>query len=331
MNIKHIRYLHCPACNIALHLSKGEPNEKQRIQEGFLGCPQCGAVYPIKNYIPRFVPSDASNYAKSFGYQWNKHFQSQYDRYSGAPISEERFLNETRWGRNLTGQLVLEAGSGSGRFTEHAVSTGAMVISFDYSHAVEANYRNNGQLDNLLIIQASIYEMPFLGSCFDKIFCIGVIQHTPFPQKAFVALARVLRSGGNLVIDAYRVQPGIKKYLESKYWVRPLTRRLPHELLYRFCDRWVNLWWGVTGLSRKITGRRSLSWFMLIADYRGVYPLPDNIQKEWAVLDSFDMLSPAYDFPQTLESLTTWYKEAGFTKIEVGYGYNDIEARGDKL
>jgi uncharacterized protein YbaR (Trm112 family) len=159
MNQDHLIHLVCPKCQMSLELI---PSEKVggRIKTGELRCNNCSRSYRIIDFIPRFI-SDQNHYAISFSYQWNKHYRTQHDWYSGVPISEERFFKETRWSKNLTGEILLEAGSGSGRFTEHAASTGAMVISFDYSNAVEANYKNNGQLENVLIVQANIFEMPF--------------------------------------------------------------------------------------------------------------------------------------------------------------------------
>lgn len=307
------------------------PVEKagNRIKTGELKCFNCSKSFPIINFIPRFV-SLTNNYTGSFGYEWNKHYRTQYDWYTGIPISEERFFKETRWQRNLKGEILLEAGSGSGRFTEHAASTGAMVISFDYSNAVESNYANNGHLENVLIVQADIFQMPFKRDYFDKVCFIGVIQHTPDPEKAFLCLLEMLKSKCNIVIDVYKKFPWWRQIFGSKYWVRPLTKRIPPPILYKFCKLWVNLWWGITGLSIKITGRRFLSWFLLIADYRGVYLLSDEIQKEWSILDSFDMLSPAYDFPQTLTSVRSWFDKAKLVNIEVNYGYNGIEGRGFK-
>jgi SAM-dependent methyltransferase len=297
-----------------------------RVSSGSLGCTSCDARYPIRGFIPRFVETD--NYASNFGFQWNRHWQTQYDHYTGAPISERRFFDSTGWPRDMKGELVLEAGSGSGRFTAIAVTTGAFVVSFDYSNAVEANYRNNGHCANLLIVQASIFDLPCPRAHFSRIVCIGVIQHTPDPRKAFHCLADASRPGGSLVVDAYVRLPWFKQMWLTKYWVLPITRRVSPTTLYRFCEWWVNRWWGVTGAFQRLTGRRILSWFLLIADYRGVYPLPDPIQKEWAILDSFDMLSPAYDFPQTVESVRSWYDEAALVDVEVGLGFNGVYGRG---
>ncbi len=114
----------------------------------------------------------------------------------------------------------------------------------------------------------------------------------------------------------------------TKYWVRPITKRVSSETLYKFCEIWVNLWWKVTGIAVKITKRRALSWFLCIADYRGVYPLKDSIQKEWSILDTFDMLSPVYDYPKSLEEIKLWFEETSLKDIEIKYGFNGIEAHG---
>ncbi len=39
--------------------------------------------------------------------------------------------------------------------------------------------------------------------------------------------------------------------------------------------------------------------------------------KQWAVLDTFDMLAPAHDHPQSVETLRRWFAEAGFSDVEV--------------
>jgi hypothetical protein len=73
-----------------------------------------------------------------------------------------------------------------------------------------------------------------------------------------------------------------------------------------------------------------LNWFLLIPDYSGRYPLSKEALKEWAILDLFDILSPTYDQPQTIEAVRTWFHHANLTDVEVDYGFNGIEARGTK-
>jgi SAM-dependent methyltransferase len=292
-----------------------------RIESGSLDCPRCDRRYPIKRGIPRFVSAD--NYATGFGVQWLKHARTQYDSETGRPITATRFGAVTKWPRDMSGELVLEAGSGSGRFTEVISATGAMVVSFDYSMAVEANDASNGQRENVLIVQADIFQMPFRPGTFDRVCCLGVLQHTPDPARAFASLPPMLKPGGAVAVDVYRKPWGIRRLTSTKYLVRPLTRRIPPRKLYAWVERYVKALWPI---SRFLPKR--LSWKLLIADYRGIYDLPSDTLREWAVLDTFDMLAPAYDAPQDLETVRQWCADAGLVECEAHYGYNGIEARG---
>jgi len=89
--------------------------------------------------------------------------------------------------------------------------------------------------------------------------------------------------------------------------------------------------WPIVRVIRRIPRySRKIIWRLLVLDYHGVYPLSEDLLREWAILDTFDMLSPAYDSPQRIETVRTWFKESGFTDVEVHYGYNGIEGRGTK-
>src|SRR5688572_17525912 len=151
-----------------------------------LRCLACNREYQIVRGIPRFVGD--GNYTGSFGYQWTKFSRTQLDENLGLPLSEERFVKETGWPRDLAGETILEAGSGMGRFTRCAAATGAEVVSFDYSGAIDANHRNNGHLPNVHFLQADIRRPPFAAQTFDRIFCFGVLQHTPDPAASFQSL-----------------------------------------------------------------------------------------------------------------------------------------------
>lgn len=323
----HLHLLACPRCRGALTLRDARSADG-RVESGALRCAPCAADYPIRGHVPRFVPPE--NYATGFGLQWNKHARTQYDSHTGTTISADRFFHATRWPRALNGEKVLEVGCGAGRFTEVVAATGATLVSLDYSSAVEANCAGNGRRDNVLIVQGDVYQLPFRPGAFDRVFCLGVIQHTPDPRRAFLALPPQARAGGHLAVDLYRKFPWWLQVTITKYWARPLTSRMDPARLYRRVDRYVRFMWPLAcALSRLPLGRQ-LNWRLLIADYRGKLPLREADLKQWAILDTYDMLAPAYDFPQTFESAEAWFREAGLTDIEVGPGYNGIEARGRK-
>lgn len=322
-----VQYLVCPQCHGDLTISSIEERRGEILETAELTCAVCAATYPIIHAIPRFVPG--TNYASNFGLEWTIHARTQYDSSSGVNASEKRFFEETRWPRNLTGEIILEAGSGSGRFTEQAAKTNAFVVSFDYSNAVEANYASNGGRENVLIVQADIYHMPFREGSFDKVFCFGVLQHTPNVEKAFLALPPMVASGGELVVDVYKKTIG-RAFLQTKYYVRFMTKNMEPARLYQRTKKWIDFIWPFAVLIRKIPRVGPiLSWRLLVPDYSGE-GVPAKSLKEWAYLDVFDMLSPRYDSPQTIKTIQRWFGEAGMTEVVVNYGYNGIEGRGKK-
>lgn len=285
-----------------------------------------GRSYPIEEYIPRFVPQ--ANYADSFGFQWHVHRETQHDAYTGAGGSTKRFFEETRWSSSLEGKVILEVGCGAGRFTRPALSTGATVISLDYSNAVDANYQVNGDNDRLLVIQADVYALPIRKGTVDAAFCFGMLQHTPDPQKSFESVVSRLKSGGRMAADVYL--KSWKNYLHVKPYLRPLVRDWPAERLYGFTVRWVDLFWPLAKLLRgSRVGRTAIGRF--IAERSQQLPgAPDDLIREWSYLDTFDWLSPKYDYPQTLADFRSWFEDAGLAEIDVHYGYNGVEGRAVK-
>ncbi len=332
MKEKALDMFACPECagNLIFQLSKEvEPNGE--IERGTLICRSCNCEFPINNYIPRFVPPE--NYAKSFGFQWNKHAKAQMDKFCGQPISRERFFRVTEWPENLEGQKILEAGCGAGRFTQFAIETGADVYSFDYSNAVEANITNNGLQANLHLSQADIYHIPLKRASFDKIFCFGVLQHCPNPKKAFLSLIPYLKPGGEIAIDIYDLT--LRALVNPKYWLRPFTKRLPPERLYKLVQKVVpkvfpiKMW-----ITEKIPFGKYPAFFIPIAYHKGFLPYFDKFSYEqlleFSILDTFDKFAPKYDKPQRIETVRKWFAEAGLANIDVRYGPNGINGKGNK-
>lgn len=312
----------CPSCCSGPFEVQLTEKYEDEVKEGQMVCTKCGATYRIANGLPRFVPEE--NYAESFGFQWNIHAKTQLDSYSGLPISHDRVFSVTRWAEDLRGQRILEAGSGAGRFTEILVGTGAEVVSFDYSSAVDANNRNNGHNKNLTLFQGDIFNIPLQLASFDKVFCLGVLQHTPDPTAAFASLARYVRPGGVLAIDVYRRD--LVAWIQWKYLLRPLTRRMNKQLLYKLIEKTVPLLIPVARVLRKVAGRAGAR-LVPIVEY-GHLGLSSNLNKQWAILDTFDMYSPAHDHPQTLACVKGWFEQAGFIEIDVRRGPNGVVGVG---
>ena len=324
MKLSALDNYECPSCHSDALSTEETMHGDVDVTDTNLTCTSCGQAYAVLNGIPRFVP--ANNYATSFGYQWNIHRRSQLDSYTKLPITRNRLFGVTEWPERMDGQRVLEAGSGAGRFTEILVSTGATVFSFDYSSAIDANHANNGHAQNLNLFQGDIFNIPLRKGSFDKVMCLGVIQHTHDPKKGFINLAEMVRPGGELVIDAYT--RSLVSLLQWKYVLRPITMRMKQETLYSIISKAAPPLVPITKFLRKIGGRMGAR-LSPICEY-SYLGLPPEINRDWAILDTFDMYSPAHDHPQSIASVTRWFVEAGFQDIKVAVGPNGVVGKGQR-
>ncbi len=305
----------CPACEGNLVADNTEKRQGE-IESGLLNCVECQSGYPIERSIPRFVSAD--NYATSFGFQWNRFRQVQLDSYSATDISRTRFLRQTGWtAETVENARVLDVGCGAGRFVEVALSCGAEVFAVDYSLAVDACWNNLGPHPRLHVIQGDVYSLPFPKRSFDDVYCFGVLQHTPNVRETVQALAEQVRPGGRLVLDVYPYSP--LNFLWPKYWLRPFTKRLRHDRLLQVVQPMVKVLLPFSILLGRFSvfGISKLKYLIPVVNYEGIYPLSKQQLYEWSVLDTFDMLAPAFDQPQRAETLLEWMREAGLDHIEV--------------
>jgi SAM-dependent methyltransferase/uncharacterized protein YbaR (Trm112 family) len=303
---KLLDLLACPCCRGALDAPPGDD-----IREGELSCAPCRRSWPIKNGIPRFVPS--GNYASSFGLQWNTFRAEQLDSLNGTDLSARRFFSETGWSRDwLAGKWVLDAGCGAGRFLDVASQTGAEVVGVDLSDAVDAAAESLRGRDNVHLVQASLFELPFRAG-FAAVYCIGVIQHTPDPQRALAALPSVLRPNGRLAVTIYEKRRFSMLY--SKYWVRPFTRRMDKERLLLGIRAVMPVLFPVTEVLFRLPAVGKLFRFAVpVANYVDA-PLTAEQRYRWAVMDTFDMLAPEYDQPQDEATATAVLTRAGIAQL----------------
>lgn len=261
-----------------------------------------------------------ATYTDNFGDQWNMFRRTQLDSVTGLTLSRDRFYQGTKWPRDLRGETVLEVGCGAGRFTEILLATGASVVSVDESSAVDACLRNHGHHSRLRVLRANLFTLPFPEASFDRVFCYGVIQHTPDPAAAFRELVRFVKPGGHLAIDVYDHQPPVTRFW-SKYLWRPITTRLPPRMLRRLIEFYIPLWLPVDDFFGRIPKlRRLVPGLIPCWNYRGLFPLTELQRREWAILDTYDALGARYDFPQTIETVRDWCAMAGLVDVDVHRG-----------
>lgn len=306
----------CPSCRGLLRLGgRRVDGVAGEIRSGSLQCKACQAVYPIRNYIPRFVSS--SNYAASFGLEWKRHARTQLDSLNGTSITHERFQRATRWPEDLAGARVLEAGCGAGRFTEVALEGRCELVSFDLSDAVEACLDNHGLRPAWHIFQGDLLHLPLKNALFDRVFCFGVLQHCPKPPRAFDTLLPALRPGGTISIDVY--EKTAKLYVTPRFWLRFVTSRLPPSSTYSAIERAVPKLLPVkTWLHRRVPVLgRYMAAMVPVISYEGVLPLPEECLVEWSILDTFDSLAPRHEHRASARAVRAWFQRAGLADASV--------------
>lgn len=289
-----------------------------------------GHRYPVVDGIPRFVSS--SNYAAAFGDQWLRFPRTQLDSATGIPLSRVRL--ERCLGHDLgalSGALVLEAGSGAGRFTELLLEAGAVLDTFDFSGAVAANRANNGHHPNLSLVQADVRAMPFPDATYDLVLCLGVVQHTPDSEQTLRALWSKVRPGGRLVFDHYRMK--VRNYLPPPLGTagnlyRRYFLRLPREQQFEAVKRVVDYWFPLIWKHRDSRAMQVLlSRLNPVVNYYPHFGLKDRgMYYEWMLLDTHDAMTDVYKHRRTRGSIERFLLSIGAEEVVVSHGGNGVEA-----
>jgi 2-polyprenyl-3-methyl-5-hydroxy-6-metoxy-1,4-benzoquinol methylase len=304
------------------------------IQENNCLISQKNEKFPIINNIPRFTPKE--NYASSFGLQWNTYRKTQLDSYTGIPISRERLIRIIGGSLDiLQGKKTLEAGCGAGRFTEILLQSGAKVFAADISSAVDANYQNCSKYSDYFVIQADIVNLPVSTDQFDIVICIGVIQHTPDPEKTISALCSYLKPKGLLFIDHY----------SKSYPITPIRRifryflnKSRNETALKFVRIYTQIFWPlhrfffnyqhIFGFSKM---RGLLLYWSPIVDYHDAYySLGDKLLYDWAILDTYDTLTDYYKHLKSANEIREYLEKNGMNIIAITPAGNGIEVSAIK-
>jgi SAM-dependent methyltransferase len=291
--------LACPRCVESLDL-RTDAGDGIEVHEGTLRCPMCGRNYPITGGIPRFVEN--GSYAASFGRQWQWFPRVQLDSQSGSTESARTLEATTGWTEaDYRGRLVLDAGVGAGRFAEVVANKGGEVVGVDLSRAVDAAYENIGRRPNVHLVQADIMAMPFREGTFDLAYSVGVLHHTPDPERAFARVAAVVRKGGALAVYVYARYGPSHRFSDA---IRRLTTRLPLPVLRAVSALAVPAYY----LYRVPVVRGPLGM---------VCPISQHPDWRWRWLDTFDWYSPKYQWKLLYPEVFRWFQSNSFQNIEL--------------
>lgn len=244
--------------------------------------------------------------AESFAYEWkhiyqeNDYEKNNFYHFAGPYITEA----------NIKGKATIDIGCGSGRFTKWAALSGTAVsFGTDLGESVEVAYELTKDLENVCIVQADIYAMPFWKT-FDLAYSIGVLHHLPRPKQGFLKLPAILKAGGHMVIWVYNRRDNDR----ALYFYEPLRsvlKKLPKSILFKlsyipgFVVHVINLF----GILLKKLGLKRLSKKLPFTYYAN---FPFNMKLN----DAFDVLATPKSNYYYREEVERWFSDASLKDIE---------------
>ena len=266
----------------------------------------CEKTLAIVTRTPGTQTPDQSRTKSAYALQWN--------RFRIIRPDEDRatFLNRTGLGpSDLAGTVVLDAGCGMGRYLRVAAEGRPyLVVGLDLSEAVLAAKDVTSGLPSVALARGDLLRPPFAPGSFDHVYLLGVLDHTPDPRATFLALAKLLRPGGRIVLWVYpRERPALEWVIEAH---RAVSRRLPLGVLVTLS----HLMAPIGGLKRRMMSSRwrvvARAGVVLNLLTIGVSMHPDP---EVRVCDTLDWYAPRYLSRHTPAEVAGWFAEAGLTDV----------------
>jgi SAM-dependent methyltransferase len=266
-----------------------------------------------------FIGGSGEDYCENFGVQWNRFREIQLDSSSAKSSSRDRFFAETGWTADgIRGKVLLDAGCGAGRFAEVALECGAKVVAVDLSAAASACRRTLERFcaDDYLVLRADLFDLPLRAKCFDGIYSLGVLHHTPDPLAAIDHLAQLLKPSARLATWVYEKRSPDTRWLQPRTWVRAAIARQSNKrklaLSRSFTVMFFPLGWTLSWFGR--AGERASQFLPYAARHhlaRGDFAL----QWDYCVMDTFDWYGPVYERPQREPDLVNRMKNVGLTNV----------------
>jgi SAM-dependent methyltransferase len=131
---------------------------------------------------------------------------ARYGRWFDTALGRLVWSEEEATLRSLLGQVagrrVLDAGCGDGRLSGPLAEEGALVFGVDIDRRMlrAARARLAGAAIGRHLIQGDIQQLPISDHSLDVVVAVTTLCFVPNPHAAVVEFARILRSGGKIVV-----------------------------------------------------------------------------------------------------------------------------------
>lgn len=169
---------------------------------------------------------------------------------------------------DLRDQKVLDVGCGDGTYSIAACKRGARAIGVDLSAAMLETARRRAVdcKPGIAWCVASAEELPFDSEEFDVVVAVTALCFVKNPQRAIQEAARVLKSGGSLIIgelgrySLWAISRRVRGWLGSstwsgvRFWTFQNLRRLIDQAGLRFHSRRTSVYFPPLGRIAQLLG-----------------------------------------------------------------------------
>ena len=156
------------------------------------------------------------------------------------------------------------------------------------------------------LVRGDLLRLPFAAASFDLIYSLGVLDHTPDPRAAFLALARLLKPGGRIVVWVYPRERAVRG-IDHEPPARGLDAPAASSLLEFLC----RLSAPIGGLKRRLwSSRRWLIERLGVALHLATIGVSMHPDPEVRVCDTLDWYAPRYMSRHTFDEVAAWFREA---------------------
>ena len=232
---------------------------------------------------------------------------------------------------------ILDAGCGAGLATSTWLApgwqrNGSEFVGADISAAIDTARQRLGEIEGTSFVQADILELPFVAESFDIVFSEGVLHHTPSTERAFRALVRLLRPGGEIMIYVYRVKSPAREFVDD--YVRDRVAGLSPEAAWDALRPLTRLGQALAELQVEVEVPEDVE---LLGIAKGTYDVQRLIYWNFAKLFwnptmtfeennhvNFDWYHPRYAHRHTEDEVRGWFASCGleivrFNAQEAGF------------
>jgi SAM-dependent methyltransferase len=180
------------------------------VATGRIKCLECGLVYPVINGIAdMFAPlqqGDGYAFLEAESRQWHEH-SATYEATRSDDLLYELCLNAGLRALDAQqGELILDAGCGTGMGTRRLRRAGPSLVALDLSLQSLVRLNKEAKDGGVTCVRGDVGRLPFADNTFDKLICANTLQHVPswdLRQRSVAEFARVVKPGGRVVVTVH--------------------------------------------------------------------------------------------------------------------------------